>query len=133
MALDVGEALKRINSVEKEEASGGDLLRNLINNVNNRHKVIRIEGDPPVEIRIKPLMDRKLRHYINDVSEKIEGDLEKSEDLMYEVLSKMCLDDDFRTPEMWQALDEEYGIASEVMELLFEENRQNEKKIKTFR
>jgi hypothetical protein len=132
MAFDFGEALKTLGEVERQQVENSSAVRTILNNAKGRSKTIEVLG---VRIKIRSVIPRDLRHYLATAYKDSEDrSLEESEAIMYKVIAQMCLDPpEFKLPETWEALDNEEGVAQEVMDEIFKVDTAEVNKIKDFR
>jgi hypothetical protein len=132
MAFDFNEALKKLDEVEKSQIENSAAVRTILNNAKGRSKTIEVLG---VKIKIRAVIPRELRHYLASAYKESEDrGLEESENIMYKVIAQMCMDPpEFKIPATWEAIDNEEGVAQEVMDEIFKVDVAEVNKLKDFR
>lgn len=129
MTFNAEEILARLDAVEKTEVENNEQVRRILTSAKARFKTIDVMGE---KVKIRSLIDRNIRHYLEEKSKVTEGNLDQTEMSMYEVISKMCIEAPFDKPETWEYLDTTSGVAPDAMKAIFEINEAEEKKIKKF-
>jgi hypothetical protein len=129
MTFNAEEILKNLDDLERKEVMDNEQVRNILSNAHARYKTIDVLGE---KVKIRSLIDRNIRHYLEDKSKVTEGSLDETEMSMYEVIAKMCIDPPFNRTETWEYLDTTSGVAPDAMKAIFEINEAEEKKIKKF-
>jgi len=129
MAFDAEAALAKLNEIQRKEVEGNEKIRKFITANKTRYNTVVSGG---MEIKVRALIPRKLRHELMAMSEKKAVTLEENESMMYQVIAAMCIEEPFDQPEMWEYFDAEMGIAEEVLDKIFEINKKTEKDIKSF-
>jgi hypothetical protein len=132
MTFDFNEALKKLDEVEKQQIENSAAVRTILTNAKGRFKTIEVLG---VKIKIRAVIPRNLRHYLASAyKESEERELDESESIMYKVIAQMVLEPKELTyPEAWEALDNEEGVAQEVMDEIFKIDTSEVNKLKDFR
>jgi NAD(P)-dependent dehydrogenase (short-subunit alcohol dehydrogenase family) len=129
MTFNAEEILARLDAVEKTDVEDNEQVRRILTNAKARFKTIDVLGE---KVKIRSLIDRNIRHYLEEKSKVTDGNLDQTEMSMYEVISKMCIESPFNKPEVWEYLDTVSGVAPDAMKAIFEINESEEKKIKKF-
>jgi|WetSurMetagenome_2_1015567.scaffolds.fasta_scaffold01555_15 hypothetical protein len=129
MTFNADEILKNLDDLERKEVMDNEQVRNILANAHARYKTIDVLGE---KVKIRSLIDRNIRHYLEEKSKVTEGSLDETEMSMYEVIAKMCIDPPFNRIETWEYLDTTSGVAPDAMKAIFEINEAEEKKIKKF-
>jgi hypothetical protein len=129
MAFDAEAALAKLNEIQRKEVESNEKIRKFITANKTRYNTVVSGG---MEIKVRALIPRKLRHELMAMSEKKAVTLEENESMMYQVIAAMCIEKPFDQPEMWEYFDAEMGIAEEVLDKIFEINKKTEKDIKSF-
>jgi hypothetical protein len=132
MVFDFNEALKKLEDVERQQVENSAAVRTILTNAKGRFRTIEVLG---VKIKVRAVIPRNLRHYLATAYKDSENrDLDESEAIMYKVIAQMCVDPpEFKIPETWEALDNEEGVAQEVMDEIFKVDTSEVNKLKDFR
>jgi len=123
--MNLQEKLEQITSAQDAEK---EKIRELIVNEGSRTKEIAVGGQ---SIRIRATIPREIRRDVQAHDD--EEDVDKTEQMMYSLIAKMCVDAPFNNPDTWKLIDDETGIAIEVFTAVFKEASDTEAAIKRFR
>lgn len=121
------EQMKKFDEMVESEKSPE--IKNLVKNFAVSPKEIEVFG---VKLRVLPTIPRDIRHELAKF-DKIQDDLEATEEHIYYIMSKICVDDPFNKPEAWEYLDTKTGAVPNVMREAFNLAYDVEQKIKRFR
>lgn len=121
------EQMKKFDEMVESEKSPE--IKNLVKNFNVSPKEIDVFG---VKLKVLPTIPREIRHELAKF-DKIQDDLEATEDHIYYIMSKICVDEPFNQKEAWEYLDIKTGYVPEIMREAFNLAYDVEQKIKNFR
>lgn len=121
------EQMKKFDEMVDSEKSPE--IKNLVKNFNVSPKEIDVFG---VKLKVLPTIPREIRHELAKF-DKIQDDLEATEDHIYYIMSKICVDEPFNQKEAWEYLDIKTGYVPEIMREAFNLAYDVEQKIKNFR
>jgi hypothetical protein len=127
--MDPAELNQMLTEERKKILEGDEVVRKLILSSKERYKVVKI-GE--TDVRIRPTIPRDVRREIEKIT-KEDSSVEESEVLMYELISKMCLDDPFDKPSTWEYIDDQTGQVMEFLASIYKEALSTESQIKSFR
>lgn len=139
MSFDVKEEFKELEKVEHEEAQQHAAIQRVIAAARNETKEYRF-GE--FSIRVRAIIPRDQRRIVTQLRrlamhESAEEDeevlLDRSEDLFYTFLARMCLDTPFDVKETWEVIDVETGVAPKVAIQIIEMCSEDEKRVAEFR
>jgi hypothetical protein len=127
--------LDEIDGVTEEDKSK---ISSLLRSASERYKTVKV-GE--IELKIRSVLPRQVRHKLFNLLKKYQGveedpnkmDISELEDEAYEILATMCLESPFNKVETWRIIDDEQGIALDILGIIQEEAIKTEKEIKTFR
>ena len=120
---------QKLTEERKKILEEDEKIRKMITSSKERYKVVNI-GE--TEVRIKPTIPRDVRREIERIT-KSDSSVEESENLMYELIAKMCLDDPFNKADTWEYIDNETGQCMEFLASIYKEALSTEAQIKNFR
>jgi hypothetical protein len=123
------EQLRKFDEMVNSVATDGNEIRTLLSTAKSQPKEIEVYG---VKLKVLPTIPRKLRHELAKF-DKIQDDLESTEQHIYYIMSQICVEEPFNRPEAWEYLDEKGGMVPEIMKEAFNLAYDVEKKIKNFR
>jgi hypothetical protein len=127
MALEAED--KRLTEVRKQILEQDETIRKMVLSAKDRYKIVKI-GE--TEIRIRPTIPRDVRKEIEKITKSDSG-VEESEHLMYDLISKMCLDDPFDKADTWEYIDNETGSVMSFLADVYRTALDTEAAIKSFR
>lgn len=137
--MDVEEEFKKLETSEFEDVQNHAAIQRIIQSASVMHKEFRF-GE--LSIRIRPAIPRDLRRTVTQLKQIATGNvheddddvlLDRSEQLFYQFLARMCLDEPFNSTSAWEYIDDQTGsvpnIAVQIIQLVTED----EAKVAEFR
>jgi hypothetical protein len=114
--------------VEEEHASF-DEVREVLTQLDKQFETLDVLGVP---VRMRPTFPKKARRMMEFLVEH-KDEIELLEGKTYEILAIMSKDVPWSNPKTWELLDEDYGVAFDLLEALYDGMGKKEKAIATFR
>lgn len=127
--MELQELSQKLTEERQKMLEADERVRKMILSSKERYKIVTI-GE--TDVRIRPTIPRDVRRQIEKIT-KSDSSVEDSEVLMYELISRMCLDDPFDKPDTWEYIDNETGQAMEFLALIYKEALSTESEIRDFR
>jgi hypothetical protein len=123
------ELSQKLTEERQKMLESDERVRKMILSSKERYKVVTI-GE--TEVRIRPTIPRDVRRQIEKIT-KSDSSVEDSEVLMYELISRMCLDDPFDKADTWEFVDNETGECMSFLADIYKAALDTEANIKSFR
>lgn len=127
--MELQELSQKLTEERQKMLEADERVRKMILSSKERYKIVTI-GE--TDVRIRPTIPRDVRRQIEKIT-KSDSSVEDSEVLMYELISRMCLDDPFDKPDTWEYIDNETGQAMEFLAMIYKEALSTESEIRDFR
>jgi len=121
--------IKKLDEMVSQDTESNEEIKALLTKFKTAPREIEVFG---IKLKVIPTIPRNLRKEIAKF-ESMYNDIEATEEHTYRILSKICVDPPFNSPETWEYLDEKTGTVPEIMREIFNEAYNLEKKIKKFR
>ena len=86
-----------------------------------------------LKLKIPAVIPRKLRHEISKIRQKGDVEIEEAEQDSYYLLSLLCQGEPFNTTEFWEGVDNETGMAMDILAEVLTQGYKTEEKVKRFR
>lgn len=122
--------IKHFDEIVGEEIKGNPTIKALITNSKGKFKTFKVND---VEVKILYSIPRTLRHEIESYQGKDQIPIGETESIVYSLIAKMCIEDPFNKPETWEYIDNETGMALNILSDIFAEVSKTENQIKSFR
>lgn len=113
----------------QEEQAQYDDVRDLLTNLDKQCEVLEVMGIP---VRMKPAFPKSARRMMEYLVEH-KDEISLLEGKTYELLAIMSKDSPWTNPRTWELVDEEHGIAFDLLEVLYDGIGKQEKAIASFR
>lgn len=120
----------RLEAAVGKELEGNDEIMALLTNARGQYKEIDVNG---VIVKIRPVIPKKARHISDDMQKTEDRTLDLVEDTTYNLLAQMCVEAPYTNPETWKIVDDESGIAVDLLKKFFDVANDTSVKIKNFR
>ena len=121
----------KLDSIVDGMVKENDEITRLITSSAEKRTTIVIEGLP---LDIPGIIPRSIRHEIARVQKKGDMvDMEELEEDTYFLLSILCQNEPYNHPETWEYIDNETGLAIEILRELLNKGFANDEKVKSFR
>lgn len=120
----------RLEAAVGKELEGNDEIMALLTNARGQYKEVDVNG---VIVKIRPVIPKKARHISDDMQKTEDRTLDLVEDTTYNLLAQMCVESPYTNPETWKIVDDESGIAVDLLKRFFDIANDTSVKIKTFR
>lgn len=124
------------NLKAKLAAFVGDEVKNnaeivkLLTNAKGQFKEVDVNG---VMVKIRPVIPKRARHISDEMNKTDERSLDLVEETTYALLAEMCVEAPFTLPETWEMVDDETGMAVDLLRKFFEVANDETVKIQKFR
>lgn len=86
-----------------------------------------------LKLVLPSVIPKSVRHELAKIQRKGDVDLEEAERDTYYLLSLLCLNEPFTTKEAWEYMDDQTGLAIDILGEVLEKGYQSEKKVQSFR
>lgn len=106
------EAFSEADKMEVEKLKSNSDIQNIISDSKKAIDTINING---VEIRFQSFISRQKRRQLSKVSTLKSDTIEDAEEIIYNTLALMCLDDPYNKPLTWKYVEAQGGDASEYL------------------
>ena len=135
----VKEAFAEITEMENREFSANEKIRKLLSGKDEKYASVMF-GE--VEIRFLPFVGKRLRHKMIlakkeiDASTESESGLARTEQLLYDTLGALCVDEPFNNWKTWAYIDEKgdgIGGVQRIFLLIMSELGKYNEDVKNFR
>jgi hypothetical protein len=126
----VEEAFAEIDQMTLDKLKANEDVAKLISSSMAKSDTIEVGG---VKIRFKSFLDRKMRHQLSNVQKTVGDDFVKTENVMYDTLASLCLDDPFNKRETWVYIEDSGGDVSGILRQMMETITENVTNVKDFR
>lgn len=120
----------RLEAAVGKEIEGNDEIMALLTNAKGQYKEVDVNG---VLVKIRPVIPKKARHISDDMQKTEDRTLDLVEDTTYNLLAQMCVESPYTNPETWKIVDDESGIAVDLLKRFFDIANDTSVKIKNFR
>lgn len=120
----------RLEAAVGKEIEGNDEIMALLTNAKGQYKEVDVNG---VSVKIRPVIPKKARHISDDMQKTEDRTLDLVEDTTYNLLAQMCVESPYTNPETWKIVDDESGIAVDLLKRFFDIANDTSVKIKNFR
>lgn len=120
----------RLEAAVGKELEGNDEIMALLTNARGQYKEVDVNG---VIVKIRPVIPKKARHISDDMQKTEDRTLDLVEDTTYNLLAQMCVESPYTNPETWKIVDDESGIAVDLLKRFFDIANDTSVKIKNFR
>lgn len=120
----------RLEAAVGKELEGNDEIMALLTNARGQYKEVDVNG---VIVKIRPVIPKKARHISDDMQKTEDRTLDLVEDTTYNLLAQMCVEAPYTNPETWKIVDDESGIAVDLLKRFFDIANDTSVKIKAFR
>lgn len=127
--MEMSELSQKLTEERQKMLESDERVRKMILSSKERYKIVTI-GE--TDVRIRPTIPRDVRRQIEKIT-KSDSSVEDSEVLMYELISRMCLDDPFDKADTWEFVDNETGTAMTILADIYRAALDTEAEIKSFR
>lgn len=121
--------MAELESFVSEEQASFDDVRELLTNLNQQVETLEVLGVP---VRMKPAFPKKARRMMEFLVEH-KDEISLLEGKTYELLAVMSKDAPWTSPKTWELIDDEHGIAFDLLEVLYDGLGKQEKAIASFR
>jgi len=111
-APEVQETLSEADQMEIERLKSNSDIQNIISDSKKAIDTINING---VEIRFQSFISRPKRRQLSKVTTLKSDTIESAEEVIYNTLALMCLDDPYNKPLTWKYIEAQGGDASEYL------------------
>lgn len=125
-------AARLMNELEAyvvEEQVSFDEVRDVLTNLNKQFETLDVLGVP---VKMRPTFPKKARRMMEFLVAN-KDDITLLEQKTYELLATMSKDAPWTNPKTWELIDEQEGVAFELLEILYDGIGKKEKAIATFR
>jgi len=135
----VKEAYAEIDEMERNEFASNEKIRKLLSGKDEKYASVTY-GE--VEIRFRPFVGKRLRHKMILAKKEIDKDsasesgLVKTEQLLYDTLGALCVDEPFNNWKTWAYIDEKgdsIGGVQRIFLLIMSELGKYNEDVKNFR
>ena len=120
----------RLEAAVGKEIEGNDEIMALLTNAKGQYKEADVNG---IVVKIRPVIPKKARHISDDMQKTEDRTLDLVEDTTYNLLAQMCVESPYTNPETWKIVDDESGIAVDLLKRFFDVANDTSVKIKNFR
>jgi hypothetical protein len=120
----------KLDKIVGDDKEAGERVKKILLNVKDRYKIV-IVGDE--EVKIRPTIPKSLRHDLEQIQKHDYSTLDDVESAMYNLISQMCIESPFNDKCTWEIIDDETGIAMEVLTDIYNTALSTEAEIKRFR
>lgn len=129
--MSMEELHKKLDQVDVEAVKSNSKVQEILASSKTRFKVLKYGT---IELKIRAVLPRKLRHELYELeSRKDNLSMEEIEDVTYHVLASMCIEEPFNNPDTWRVIDDEDGVAMEILNDIYKEALSTETDLKKFR
>lgn len=126
----VDEAFAEIDQMTLDKLKANEDVAKLISSSKAKSDTIEVGG---VKIRFKSFLDRRMRHQLSTVQKTVGDDFIKTENVMYDTLASLCLDEPFNKKETWVFIEDSGGDVSGILRKMMETITENVTNVKDFR
>jgi hypothetical protein len=120
----------KLDAMIENEVAENEQVKQFILTNKGKHIEVEVFG---LKLQVPSVIPKKLRHELAKVQKKGEVDIEVAEEDTYHLLSLMCQNEPFNHKEAWALIDEETGLAIEILGEVLEVAYKTEEKTKSFR
>jgi len=114
--------------VDDEIKNNAEIIA-LLTNSKGQYKEVDVNG---VLVKIRPVIPKKARHISDEMQKKEDRSLDLVEETTYALLAQMCVEEPWTNPETWKIVDDETGMAVDLLKRFFDVANNEATKIKSF-
>jgi len=114
--------------VDDEIKNNAEIIA-LLTNSKGQYKEVDVNG---VLVKIRPVIPKKARHISDEMQKKEDRSLDLVEETTYALLAQMCVEEPWTNPETWKIVDDETGMAVDLLKRFFDVANNEAIKIKSF-
>lgn len=125
--------MSRLKAFEIKELESNEAVQSILQNAKDRNMVFDLFGTP---IKVVTAFPREVRYIYERKSKRDSNEplsLKDIEGDAYTIISKLCKEEPFNTPQFWEYFDTETGMLWGVFNSIYEGIAKNEEKIGDFR
>ena len=127
MALDPNKLDQIVENLVKESEE----IKSLVSESASKKNTLEIGG---LKLQVPGVIPRKIRHDLARVQKKGNNvEMEEIEEDTYYLLSIICQNEPYNHPETWEYIDNETGLALDILREVLDKGFGNEDKLKNFR
>ena len=127
----MSDLFKELDEAVGREVESNEKIKTLLTGLKAQYKVVKV-GD--LELKIRPTIPKTIRHEMDKLQDSEElKKLENVEELTYRMLAEMSIEPEFQKPEIWHHIDNETGMAFDLLGRVYQEANDTHSQIKRFR
>ena len=126
MAIDEG----KLDAIIAKEIAENEEIKQFV--ISNKGKNVEVESFG-LKLQVPSVIPKRLRHELAKIQRKGDVGIAEAEQDTYYLLSLLCQNEPFTTKEAWEYLDDETGLAMEILGEVLDKAYQSEQKMKGFR
>jgi len=126
----IQDTLSEADQMEFEKLKSNIEVQKLITNSKKAVESISVDG---VEVRFMPFLSRNVRRKLQVISKQKTDTLQGQEDIIYNTLATLCLEDPWNKAVTWKFIEANGGDASEYLAQIMGKIKKRTEQLTSFR